>query len=275
MNRNYQKSNSSSRRRNLDMRGKQYFIPKTVSTGAITITTAGVLLVLVGFFLLMFGLSFFPFLLVLVGAVLSFSGIRNIYNVLKSNPDDQGYDAWLKKQVGLAIPRALRELNIQDNQVIDQMLCLHSVILPGSVLADDYSDVRLKQGQDGVWRSTLNLYTFFFPCNNFIAIYTRSINALEPRNFFDDKTEEYYYHDIVSTTVISFQDEIAIEGEAYPYRVLQFSLRLSNGDDVRLGGYLSATALNRVQGIPDMILPDPRFKQTLTDLRSLLRDKKW
>src|SRR6266566_3273042 len=255
---------------------QQYFFPKPVSTGLITITTAGALLCLVGLALVFsLGPTYFHLSLVLVGGLVLFIGVRSIRAIIRSNPTDQDYDDWLDDQAEAIIPRALRVLNLDERQITSQILDMHSIILPGSSLASNYhDDVYLKLGKDGVWRSSVNLYTFFFPTDRFIAMFTRSINVLDRVMPADDSTEEYFYRDIVTTSFSVFQDTVVLGNEEFLYRVQQLSLKISNGDDIRLGAYLSAVPIEKGQGARIIMLPDAHINQTLADLRALLRVKK-
>src|SRR2546421_4812349 len=255
---------------------QQYFFPKPVSTGLITITTAGALLGLVGLALVFtLGPTYFNLILVLVGGVVLFMGVRRIRAIIRSNPTDQDYDDWLENQTAAVIPRALRMLNLDERQISSQILSMHSIILPGSTLASNYhDDVYLKLGKDGRWRSSVNVYTFFFPTDRFIAMFTRSINALDRVMPIDDTTDEYFYRDIVTAAFSVFQDTVVFGNQEILYRVQQLSLRISNGDDIRLGAYLSAVPIERWRGAPIIMLPDTHINQTLSDLRTLLRVKK-
>src|SRR3989440_4804693 len=255
---------------------QQYFFPKPVSTGPITITTAGALLGLVGLALVFtLGPTSFNLILVLVGGVVLFMGVRRIRAIIRSNPTDQDYDDWLENQTAAVIPRALRMLNLDERQISSQILSMHSIILPGSTLASNYhDDVYLKLGKDGRWRSSVNVYTFFFPTDRFIAMFTRSINALDRVMPIDDTTDEYFYRDIVTASYSLFQDTAVFGNQEILYRVQQLSFRISNGDDIRLGAYLSAVPIERGRGAPVIMLPDTHINQTLSDLRTLLRVKK-
>ncbi len=223
---------------------EHYFFPRPISTGAITMTTSGIIFILAGLVLLFtLGLTILNMILTIAGFVQLFLGIRSMYLIKKSNPGDEDYDHWLEQQVQAMKPRAMRLLNLNQSQVTSQILCTHSIILPGSSLAKNYhDDVLIKQGKDGQWRTSVNLYTYFFPTDHFIAMCTCDVNE--------------------------------IAGMKYPYRVQQLSFRISNGDDIRLGAHLSAMPLDRGQGAPIILLPDTHINQTLADLRGLLRSKK-
>ena len=276
MSRSAQKRRTGSHHRFSRQEIQQYFFPKPVSTGLITITTTGAVLCLVGLALVFtLGPTYFHLGLFLLGGLVLFIGVRSIRAIIRSNPTDQDYDDWLEDRAEAIIPRALRALNLDEREITSQILSMHSIILPGSSLASEYHDeVYLKLGKDGIWRSSVNLYTFFFPTDRFIAMFTRSINALDRVMPIDDTTDEYFYRDIVTAAFSLFQDTAVFGNEEILYRVQQLSLRISNGDDIRLGAYLSAVPIERGRGAPIIMLPDTHINQMLADLRALLRVKK-
>src|SRR5947209_10525717 len=200
MSRSAQKRQTATQPRFTRQEIQQYFFPKPISTGRIIVTTAGALVGLVGLALVFtLGPTYFHLSLVLVGGGVLFIGVRRLRAIIRSNPTDQEYDDWLEDQAEAIIPRALRVLNLDERQITSQILCMHSIILPGSSMASNYyDDVYLKLGKDGIWRSSVNLYTVFFPTDRFIAMFTRSINALDRVMPADDTTHEYFYQDIVT-----------------------------------------------------------------------------
>src|SRR5205823_14930122 len=101
---------------------RQYFFPKPVSTSLITITTAGALLGLVGLALVItLGLTYLDMIFVLIGGAVLFIGVRSIRAIIRSNPTDQDYDDWLEEQATAIIPKALRELNLDERQITSQI----------------------------------------------------------------------------------------------------------------------------------------------------------
>src|SRR5205823_11861695 len=99
MSRSAQQRHTASHQRFSRQEIQQYFFPKPVSTGLITMTTAGALLGLVGLALIFtLGPNYFNLFLVLVGGLVVFIGVRNIRAIIRSNPTDQDYDDWLEGQ---------------------------------------------------------------------------------------------------------------------------------------------------------------------------------
>src|SRR5437588_11019337 len=273
---NRQQARRRSQRPSSKLKIEQYFFPKSVSTFIIATTTAGALSLLAGVVMLLIAApASFIVALVLAGSGLLLIGIDRIRAIIRSNPTDEDYDHWLRHQASTMLPAALFTLNMDESQLTSQPLILYSFILPGSSLASDYHDhIHLKQGKDGRWRSSINLYTYFLPSQHFIAMFTRSVNALDQFMPFDDSTEEFFYRDIISASFSRFPDTVIIEGQEFVYRVQQLSLKISNGDDIRLGAYLSAEPLSGRQNAPFFIPLDNHCNQTLAELRRLLRFRK-
>lgn len=253
-----------------------YFFPRPVATGSIVVITIGAVFIVVSLpLLLTSGLMLVNILLFVLGILLIAVGIRSIVVTKRSNPTDEDYDRWLERQARAMLPRALQALNLDKSQITSKILRIHSIVLPGTSLAANYrDDVHLKMGKDGLWRSSINIYSYFLPSERFIAIFTRDINAMRPKGPFDDRSEEFFYRDIVSITFSVFRDKANIGGEEFVYRVQQLSLKIVNGDDIRFGGYLSAVPIDAKSGAPTILLPDGRVNKTLADLRGLLRAKK-
>ena len=276
MNKSGQQSRRRSQQPSSKLKIEQYFFPKPVSSFIIATTTAGALSLLAGIVMLLIAApASFIVALVLAGSGLLLIGIDRIRAIIRSNPTDEDYDHWLRHQASTMLPAALFTLNMDESQLTSQPLILYSFILPGSSLASDYHDhIHLKQGKDGRWRSSINLYTYFLPSQHFIAMFTRSVNALDQFMPFDDSTEEFFYRDIISASFSRFPDTVIIEGQEFVYRVQQLSLKISNGDDIRLGAYLSAEPLSGRQNAPFFIPLDSQCNQTLAELRRLLRFRK-
>src|SRR2546429_9930935 len=91
---------------------QQYFFPKPVSTGLITITTAGALLCLVGLALVFtLGPTYFHLSLVLVGGLVLFIGMRSIRAIIRAKPTYQQYEDLLEGQDEGINPPRFRGLN--------------------------------------------------------------------------------------------------------------------------------------------------------------------
>jgi hypothetical protein len=190
-----------------------------------------------------------------------------------SKPTDAEYDAWLKAQAQAVISRAIMKLGLDPSQITREPLQVHGFILPGMRDANRYrtEELRFKKGNDGGTRFSVNVYTFFFPADHHLAAFVGDVNAIN-QTAHNEKTEEYFYRDIVGATTSDEQDFIKLKDKQYQYRVQRFFLRISSGDSI--GVSVDATPLDNKQNIPSFAIPDSGIDQTVAQLRMLLRDKK-
>src|SRR5215467_1727020 len=247
---------------------QRYFFPKPVPRGLIITCLAGALTLAIG-------VSLQSTVLIASGCLLLLIGASIIGLIIRSNPTDRHYDQWVHAQARAMLPTALAKFNMRRRQVIDQVLCTHSFVLPGSRVASHYpeKEVQAKRGKDGQWRFSINVYTYFLPAEHYLAVYSGDVNAFDPSSHIE-QTEEYFYSDIVGVTTHPLRDTTIIGNRQYHYRIELFSLRISNGDTIDLGASLKATPLDDGQGIPVFSLPHTGFDRTLTALRRLLRSRR-
>ena len=277
MNIQYKQRRKKSYRHLSKIKIERYFYPKKIiSMGLVISTTVSTFFVLVSFALIrLLGLTSFTLTLLFIDFILLLLGVWTIRTLITLNPGDEDYDEWLAYQASLVISEAYDVLDLYESQLINQILSIHSIVLPGSSLADNYRDeILLKQGKDGKWRSSVNLYTYFFPVDGFIAIYTRSIDALNPAVPYADSSEEYFYEDLIGASFRTFRDTAIVNDQEFSYRVEQLSFKLFSGDDIGLGGSISARPMNPRSGAPFISLHNNRSEQTLAVLRYLLRSRK-
>ncbi len=277
MNIQYKQRRKKSYRHLSKIKIERYFYPKKIiSKGLVIATLLSTFFVLVSFALFrLFGLTSLTLTLLFIDFILLLLGMWTIRTLITLNPSDEDYDEWLAYQASLVIAEAYDVLDLYERQLINEILSIHSIILPGSRLAHNYRDeILLKQGEDGKWRSSVNLYTYFFPVDGYMAIYTRSINALNPTVLYDDSTAEYFYEDLIGVSFHAFRDTAIVDDQEFWYRVEQLSFKLFSGDDIGLGGYISARPMNPRSDAPSISLHNNRSEQTLAVLRYLLRPRK-
>ena len=212
----------------------------------------------------------------LFGAAVFVSLIAYIIIRARSIPTDKEYDEWLKRRARSMIPRAYRKLNLDRSDLIAPLLRIDSFVLPGSRLAEHFSpdDVQMKEGKDGRWRFSVNVFMYLFPAEHSLAFFSGSVNALNQFARPVEETEEYFYEHIAGATTFETKDYAVIHGYQYVYRIQQFSLRVGNGDNIDLGAYISASALDDNQQGPAIIPPTRNVDQVLAELRAILRSKR-
>jgi len=242
-------------------------------TDAIVITIVGIVLIIVGSGIP--GLAPVVFLGLGLGAI---GIVITAYKLFASKPSDQEYDKWLENHANALVFGAGDKLGMQRNQVeahiIKQtLLSIHGFVLPGMSEAYKYriDELRAKKGKDGVWRFSVNVYTYFFPEEHHLGAFVGDVNALN-QSAHNDKTEEYFYQDVVGATVSDEQNTIEFRGKKYQYRIQQFSLRITNGDSI--GATVNARPADNRQNAPIFSIPDSGIDRTIAYLRMLLRTKK-
>ena len=191
-------------------------------------------------------------------------------------PSDQQYDDWLEENRRVLASRGSKKLHLESKQAIKPYLRVQSFVLPGSSVANDYSpnEVCMKEGKDHRWRFSVNVFTYFYADEHYLAVFTSSISALKQHAPPIEGTEEYFYDDIVGATTFIDQDYASIQGQRYLYRIEKFSLRIVNGDNIDVSAFIRATALGSNQHGPTVIPPTTNIDQALAKLRQLLRFKR-
>jgi hypothetical protein len=211
--------------------------------------------------------------LALVGLALIVLGIIIIV-VRGSRPNDQKYDQWVDRQRELIASTALQKVHMDPSELIRAPLSLHGVIIPGSDQADPYrGNIYSKKGKDGLYRYSVNVFTYFFPAEHHIAVLSCDVDALDQRAHMEH-TDHYFYKDMVgvNTGEVRFEDK----KERATLLIQAFSLRVTNGDAIGIGGVLGVKVLdsrNKKSG-PKVAFADTEVSQTVQTLLMLLRQKK-
>jgi hypothetical protein len=209
-----------------------------------------------------------------IAVFLGLIGVFRIWRTKRLNPNDEQYDAWVRRQGKILYTRGLEVLGITEAELSSHALWMQSFVLPGSRDADDYEAevVWLKEGKDGRSRSSINVYTFFYPMARSFAIFKSDVNAFYPSQH-NDLDEIYAYHHLVSATTKRIRDNIFVGEQEFPYLIEQFCLKITNGDTLQLSAAVKARPFGSVPGIPTITLPDTDFIWTLGQLRSMLLSK--
>jgi len=189
-------------------------------------------------------------------------------------PTDQEFDAWLENRVREGLASTIHKLGLEDMIANPrELLRVRGYILPGMRDARDYrpQDLLYKLGADGKRRYSINLYTYFYPANNRIMVFTYEINAMN-WNDYRETTREYFYQDVIGATTEDNHDKLYIDGKPQSYRTQRFSLRLCDGTAI------SATVRSRPLDVASLpvfdIDPESDIDKTIAYLRLVLREKK-
>jgi len=189
-------------------------------------------------------------------------------------PTDQEFDAWLESRVKGMLTTTLHKLGLDDKIANHRdLLRVRGYVLPGMKDARHYrvQDLRYKLGVDGKRRYSLNLYTYFYPDDHQIMVFTYEINAM---NWDDGRetTKEYFYHDVIGAETVDDHDKLYIDGQPHKYRTQIFRLKLCDG--TAISATVHSRPLEDMINLPvfDMVQSD--IDKTIAQLRMLLRTKK-
>ncbi len=247
---------------------KRYFKEVTFPKAVIWLIGIGILLFLCGAVIhgagavLAVGLLF----LLIGGGVIAFR-----VQAAQSSITDQQYDQWVENQASMMLNRAYQKLGLMDpSQIIGEPLRIRGRILAsGGRFSPD--EVRWKKGKDGIYRFSVNTYTFFFPTEHHLAAFSGAVSALN-WTAHNEVTEEYFYKHIVGATVSDEQNYITIKEKRINYRFQRFSLKITSGNSINVE--VSATPLDNKSGsAPSFDSSDSGLDQTVSTLRMLLRQK--
>jgi hypothetical protein len=194
--------------------------------------------------------------------------------IASSKPTDQEYDQWVEKQRSLIASTALEKVHMDQRELIRAPLSLHGVILPGSTEAETYGgNIYSKKGQDGAYRYSVNVFTYFFPAEHHISVLSCDVDALDQRAHIEH-SDHYFYKDMVG--VNTSEGRLQDKKKRATLLIQGFSLRVTNGDAIGIGGVLSVKVLdskNKKIG-PKVAFADTEVSQTVKALLMLLRQKK-
>ncbi len=191
-----------------------------------------------------------------------------------SPPTDQEFDIWLENRVREGLISTLRRLGLE-HEVANhrKMLRVRGYVLPGMRDARHYrsQDLCYKLGTDGKRRYSVNLYTYFYPADHRIMVFTYDINAMN-WNDYRETMREYFYQDVIGATTEDDHDTLYIDGKPRSYRTQRFSLRLCDG--TAISATVRSHPLDDIANLPVFDIPQSNIDSTISQLRLLLREKK-
>ena len=174
-----------------------------------------------------------------------------------ANMTDQQYEDWVRSWQTAIRQFGMQKLGLSNSDVVGKPLYVRSIVWPDSHDAKFYRSYNapliIKYGLDGRAHASVNRYTFFYPTQHYIAVFTGDVNALGQMRF--EGTRTYFYDDIVGveTSAMTFNDGYTT------YAMQHFELRVSSGQSISATTYVH----------------DLDVDQTVQALRTLLRDKKY
>lgn len=189
-------------------------------------------------------------------------------------PTDQEFDSWLESRVNEGLMNTIRKLGLEDEiSSPKRLLRIRGYVLPGMKEAHHYraQDLHSKLGADGRRRYSINLYTYFFPAEHRLVVFTYDINAMN-WNDYRETTRECFYQDVTRATTEDSYDTLMIDNNPQHYRTQRFSLGLCDG--TAISATVRSYPLDDVANLPVFDIPQTNIDGTIAQLRMLLRTKK-
>jgi hypothetical protein len=196
--------------------------------------------------------------LVIIGSIIIASRLKNVPEAPPpSIPTDQEYEAWIRSWQNSMRQYGMQRLGLSSSDVLGKPLYVRSLVWPNSREANYYQSyntpILIKYGADGRAHASVNRYTFFYPTQHSIAVFTGDINALDTPRF--EGTRTYFYDDIVGVETSAMN----LNNGVTTYAMQHFELRVSSGQSIGATTHVH----------------DLDVDQTVRALRTLLRDKKY
>lgn len=173
-------------------------------------------------------------------------------------PTDTEFDNAVASKAGDIKAAALKKIGIDESE----MSMIAPIVFFGPSLDAPAGRTSLvKQGKDGLWRTSAYQACAIFFSENQVFLYTRTWSMINDNR--QERTEEYFYGDIVSVTTSSESESMEeFKGLTKVQRTIDleaFSLRTTGGDAAKAG-------------------VDPKFaadiERQIQGMKNLVRDKK-
>jgi hypothetical protein len=185
----------------------------------------GIAFGVIGLFLLLTGNSG-P---VLVGLLFAGLGAFLIYRQVAGRPTDGNIDRQVHAVLAELPQRALEKLALDAEEV----KLIDPIIVGGYLLGTLGSGVRVKKGKDGRFRSSKYEGVVIFFAEQELHAYKYRISLVK-KDESSQRTDVYFYRDVVSVSTRSASTSVSVVGEAKPQTVKAevFTLTTSGGTDI-------------------------------------------
>ena len=218
-------------------RNARYFEPASYK-GGITLCVVGLLLVLTG----KSGAA-------LVGLLLGGLGAFLLYRQVAGRPADGYIDRQVNAILDELPQRALGKLGLDAHEV----RLIDPIVVGGYPLGS--RGARVKVGKDGRVRSSLFEGVAIFFAEQELHAYKYRVSLVQ-KDDSGERTDVYFYRDVVSVSTKSFSISVPVVGETTPktLKTEMFTLTTSGGTDVECSMDASDDAVSRnIQGARQLV----------------------
>lgn len=173
-----------------------------------------------------------------VCAVLLLLVLTIVFLRAKSIPTYRQYDEWLEV-IENYLDRCSRDkLRSEHGKIVPKGKCMRSFILPDSNLSSQYYVTKLvcREEKDCELRFSFVVFTFFYPTEGYVAVYTYRVNVLNQYEVVPEKCKAYSYAHIVEFTISTSRASARLNNHVYSYRTERVSLHAIHGY-IDIGAY--------------------------------------
>ena len=175
-----------------------------------------------------------------------------VYFALTDKMSDGEYDSAVAEcSDSLIRSRAFSKLGVDESEVNE----IAPIFLSGYDF-DGTDKIKVKKGNDNLWRSNIYKTIALFFSRNELHCYT--IKFLTTENYIlSEETDVYFYQDIVSASTASVNNKITVKGQKITINAEVFRLTTKGGTSITVN-----------------IVDSRRAQESVNAMRALLREKK-
>jgi hypothetical protein len=188
---------------------------------------------------------------ILVGLLFAGSGALLIYRQVGGRPTDADIERQVRTVRAELRQRAFEKLGLD----VDEVTLIDPIIVAGYFLGSLGSGIRVKKGKDGEFRSSIFEGVAIFFAEQELHAYKYQVSLIK-RNESSDRTDVYFYRDVVSVSTSSSSRSVTLVGETKPQTLNKevFTLTTSGGTNIEcsMDGIDAAVSRN-IQGARQLI----------------------
>jgi hypothetical protein len=164
-----------------------------------------------------------------VGLLFAGWGAFLIYRQVAGRPTDADIERQIHAVVAELRRRALEKLALD----ADEVKLIDPIIAGGYFLGSLGSGSRVKKGKDGKFRSNIFEGIVIFFAEQELHAYKYQVSLVK-KDESSERTDVYFYRDVVSVSTRSSSRSVPVVGEAKPqtWRTEVFTLTTSGGTDI-------------------------------------------
>ena len=149
----------------------------------------------------------------------------------KSIPTYRQYDEWLDMIENYFGGHSRDRFRREHSKTVPKSRCMRSFVLPDSDLCSRYCIEKLvcREEKDCKLRFSFVVFTFFYPTDRYVAVYTYRVNVLNQYEVVPEKYRAYSYAHIVEFKISTGRTSARLNNHVYSYRTERVSLHAIHG----------------------------------------------